>query len=585
MGLKGQFPKGIENCTSLTGLDLSSNNLSGPVPLDISKRLPFVTTLDLSSNDFSGPIPASLANCSYLASVKLDNNQLTGSIPIEFSGLNRLKTFSVSNNRLSGRIPHFSSANATISADNFANNLGLCGPPLDNECIGAPKKSHGAVIIGSAVAGVVVTLLVVSVVVFLLLKLPIISGSKQDIKRNRWAKAPLKMLSFLIFLLSGIIFASLEARKKFGPTFMSGYMVGWGMSMPPSIAFLSIYSRWMSKRKQQHQKNKQQNITGGTMNITKTSLSEEVVTEISLGELMKLTNNFNQANIIGSGRTGTIYKAKLQDGTLLAIKRFQDSEHVERQFKSELMILGKVKHRNLVPLLGFCSAEEQLLIYKYTPNGNLYDLLHPEEANGKAIEWPQRLRIGIGLARGLAWLHYNCDNRIVHRNISSKSILLDENFEPKLSNFGFATLLNLDESHMSSTTFMTCEADMDYVAAEYIQTPVPALKRDVYNFGVVLLELLTGEKPTHVTKVSESFNGGLVEWIAHLLDRNSSPFCAIDKCLIGKGFDGEIIQSLRIACNCVLSSPKERPKMFVVYQTLKAVGQRYDFTDQDDLLI
>lgn len=129
MALKGQFPRGIRNCSSLTGLDLSSNRLSKTIPEDISTLVTFVTSLDLSSNDFTGAIPVSLANCSYLNTIKLDQNKLTGQIPEELTQLQRLKSFSVSNNFLTGRIPTFRSGVA--SADSYANNSGLCGAPLD----------------------------------------------------------------------------------------------------------------------------------------------------------------------------------------------------------------------------------------------------------------------------------------------------------------------------------------------------------------------------------------------------------------------------------------------------------------------
>jgi Leucine-rich repeat (LRR) protein len=130
MGLKGQFPRGLENCSSLTGLDLSNNKLFGNIPQDISTILKFVTTLDLSSNNFSGQIPVSLSNCSYLNVLKLDHNRLSGQIPAELGLLGRIKTFSVANNLLTGPVPRFSNA-SNITADSYANNPGLCGAPLE----------------------------------------------------------------------------------------------------------------------------------------------------------------------------------------------------------------------------------------------------------------------------------------------------------------------------------------------------------------------------------------------------------------------------------------------------------------------
>ncbi|XP_010251401.1 PREDICTED: probably inactive leucine-rich repeat receptor-like protein kinase At5g48380 [Nelumbo nucifera] len=510
MGLKGQFPKGVENCTTLTGLDLSNNNLSGPIPLDVSKMIIYATTLDLSSNRFSGQIPVSLSNCTYLNTLKLENNQLTGEIPPQFILLNRLKTFSVADNQLSGPIPTF--VNTTFPSDSFANNPALCGEPLGSKCTAPAKKSHGAVIIGSAVAGVVVTLLVVGVALYFWMRTVSIRKKEEDLEGNKWAK----------------------------------------------------------------------NIKG-TKGI-KVSMFERSVCKMRLSDLMKSTNNFHKDNIIGSGRTGTLYKALLLDGSSLMVKRLQDTQHSEKQFISEMNTLGSVKHRNLVSLLGFCMAKkERLLVYKYMPNGCLHDRLHFVEVEAKSMEWPLRLRIGIGAARGLAWLHHNCNPRILHRNISSKCILLDEDFEPKISNFGLARLMNPVDTHLS--TFVNGDfGDLGYVAPEYARTLVATPKGDVYSFGIVLLELVTGERPTHVANAPEGFKGNLAEWVTKL-SSDSRLQDAIDKSLVGKDIDGELLQFLRVACNCVLPTPKERPTMFEVYQLLRAIGERYNFTVDDEILV
>ncbi|ERM95657.1 hypothetical protein AMTRI_Chr08g165530 [Amborella trichopoda] len=132
LGLQGQFPQGLENCTSMTGLDLSNNDLSGNLPSDISQKIPMVTSVDFSSNKFSGQIPASLANCTYLNIIKLSENQFSGEIPAQLGGLPRLKTFQVSSNRLNGPIP---SVFRSLPPDSFANNPRLCGPPLSVACV------------------------------------------------------------------------------------------------------------------------------------------------------------------------------------------------------------------------------------------------------------------------------------------------------------------------------------------------------------------------------------------------------------------------------------------------------------------
>lgn len=317
----------------------------------------------------------------------------------------------------------------------------------------------------------------------------------------------------------------------------------------------------------------------------KVSMFEKSISKMKLGDLMKASNNFHKDNIIGSGRTGTMYKAVLDDGTPLMVKRLQESQHSEKEFLSEMATLGNIEHRNLVPLLGFCVAKkERLLVYKYMPNGTLHDQLHPMDADGaKIMEWPTRLKIGIGAARGLAWLHHNCNPRIIHRNISSKCILLDADFEPKISEFGLARLMNPIDTHLS--TFVNGEfGDLGYVAPEYARTLLATPKGDVYSFGTVLLELVTGERATHIAKAPEEFKGNLVEWIMQLSSQSQLQD-ALDKSLVGKGVNEELFQFLKVACNCVVLTPKERPTMFEVYQLLRAIGEKYNFTVDDEIMM
>lgn len=506
MDLKGQFPDGLENCSSMTSLDLSSNSLSGPIPADISKRLAYVTNLDLSYNSFSGEIPESLANCTYLNTVNLQNNKLTGTIPGQLGGLSRLTDFNVAGNKLSGQIP---SSFSKFAASNFANQE-LCGKPLSGDCT-ANSNSRTGVIAGSAVAGAVITLIVVGVILFIFLRKMPAKKKEKDVEGNKWAK-------------------TIKGEKG-----------------------------------------------------VKVSMFEKSVSKMKLNDLMKATGDFTKENIIATGHSGAMYKATLPDGSFLAIKRLQDTQHSESQFTSEMSTLGSARQRNLVPLLGYCIAKkERLLVYKYMPKGSLYDQLHHESSDRKSLEWPVRLKIAIGAGRGLAWLHHTCNPRILHRNISSKCILLDDDYEPKISDFGLARLMNPIDTHLS--TFVNGEfGDVGYVAPEYSHTLVATPKGDVYSFGVVLLELVTGEEPTHVSNAPENFRGSLVDWITYL-SNNSILQDAVDKSLIGKNNDAELLQVMKVACSCVLSAPKERPTMFEVYQLLRAVGEKYHFSAADDEL-
>ncbi|XP_073263748.1 probably inactive leucine-rich repeat receptor-like protein kinase At5g48380 isoform X2 [Populus alba] len=513
MGLKGRFPLGLTNCTSMTGIDLSSNELFGSIPQNISKIIPYATSLDLSSNNFSGEIPSDLANISFLNVLKLDHNKLTGQIPGQIGFLDRLKTFSVANNLLSGPIP--TSFNSTIlTEENFANNPGLCGMPLSS-CPSISKKTNTGIIAGAAIGGVTIAAIGVAIGMFFYYRrVSMMRKLKKDDdpEGNKWAKG-----------LKGV-------------------------------------------------------------KGIKVSLFEKSVSKMKLSDLLKATNHFHKENIIGTGRTGAVYKAVLEDGTPLMVKRLQDSQHSEKEFVSEMATLGSVKHSNLVPLLGYCVAnKERFLVYKHMPNGTLYDHIHIADESRKPMEWPLRLKIGIRAAKGFAWLHHYCNPRIIHRNVSSKCILLDADFEPKISDFGLARLMNPIDTHLS--TFVNGEfGDLGYVAPEYARTLVATPKGDVYSFGTVLLELVTGERPTHVAKAPESFKGSLVEWITQL-SSNSQLKDAVDKSLAGKGVDNEIFQFLKVACNCVLPTPKERPTMFEVYQLLRAIGEQYHFTTEDEILM
>ncbi|XP_034924105.1 probably inactive leucine-rich repeat receptor-like protein kinase At5g48380 [Populus alba] len=526
MGLKGQFPPGIENCTSLIGLDLSRNELQGPIPSDIYKRLPYITYLDLSYNSFSGEIPSSIANLSLLNVLKLDHNQLKGNIPPQIGLLPRLRNFSVADNLLSGPVPEFVNANSTCGVFcpiggfsssinvNYANNPGLCGGPLD-PCKGHSNEFYSSFRTGFA-AGY--TVFSVSVIVgFLSCCAPWVHVKK----RNK--KITIQTMVMLI----------LRKNRKEADN----------LSSSPSF----------------------ENIQGGGKEI---SMLEKKVPRMSYSDLKDATNNFSENNVIGQGKIGMLYKAALPSGYLFAVKKLHNCRILEEHFVFELKTLGSLRHVNLLQLLGFSiTSKHWLLVYKYMPNGNLYDWLHPMEGQAKIMEWTVRFKVAIGLARGLSWLHQDCSStiRVYHLNISSKCILLDQDFEPKLSNFGEAIIVN------PTTT--------SPLNGEFWDTAFA--KEDVYGFGVVLLELITGVDSSRMTGSSNSL---LNEWISHLLT-SSKIYDAIDKSLVGQGFDDEIFQLLKVACNCVDSIPDRRPTMHQVYKDIRAMRERCGQIDDSEILV
>ncbi|XVF37466.1 hypothetical protein REPUB_Repub20aG0010500 [Reevesia pubescens] len=514
MSLKGQFPRGIENCRGLTGLDLSNNELSGPIPSDISRIFHYGTSLDLSSNRFSGNIPKDISNCSFLNMLILDNNQLTGLIPPELAQLNRIKIFSVADNQLHG--PVLNSSPYNLSEDSYAGNPGLCGFPLE------PCNEN-------------------------------------------------------------------NSRHYFKDSFRSGFLIGYAVSVVSVIStFMSYCFPWMHRnernkllrqfmlnlipntrnnnKENSHQTSKMLHLDPLHESSEETSMLVKLVSRMSYADLVEATNNFCSDKIIGFGQMGTTYKATLSNGWLLAVKRLFDTQKFDEHFITELKTLGRLRHDNLVPLLGFCiESKEKRLVYRYMSNGNLYDWLHPAEGVAKIIDWPLRVKIACGIARGLVWLHQNCNFRVIHLDICSKCILLDQNFEPKISNFGEAMLMKSNNADCSSSFYMNSEFwELSFV------------KEDVYRFGILLIELITGKDPSQLTNSSNTADHEtLSKWVNIDLSTSSNFYHVIDKSLIGKGFDLEIFQILRVACNCVQPSPDRRPAMLEVHKTISAVGKKY----------
>ncbi|XP_062088647.1 probably inactive leucine-rich repeat receptor-like protein kinase At5g48380 [Humulus lupulus] len=536
MGLKGTFPRGLGYCKSLAGLDLSNNKLFGTLPSDISKLLGFVTTLDLSFNNFSGGIPKSLANCSYLNVVKLDHNRLTGNIPEGLLLLRRLKEFNVSNNLLSGKVPYFESK--FIIAQSYANNSQFCGVPLE-PCLFYKHYlyRHYLNSVTPFKFGFGIGYLVTAIAVFLSLSLS-------------WLQV--KMITKCMVLSVGEKFHN---RKQ-----------DYQLLHFPTLKHQKLYTHYRMLRTY-------------LQSLKHISQLEKMVNRMSFLELCKATNNFSMANVIGRGNTGTMYKATLPNGWFLAVKRIEDSPRNESLFVSELLALARMKHDNLTPLLGFCMVEnERLLVYKHMSNGNLHDCLHPVEGNAKILPWPLRVKIGMGIARGLAWLHHKCIFQMVHRKISSSCVLLDRYYEPKISNFGHTII-----SNYGGVMFVYPNENDSGLLVNSGVWESDFVKKDVYDCGAVLLELITGKEAG--SGCVTNLHNTLVEWISHVSNSSDIFNDAIDKTLNGEGFDGEILDVLRIAKDCVHPVPCKRPTMLQVYERMSNIGLRYGIPCDFGLLL
>ncbi|KAJ6356642.1 hypothetical protein OIU78_004694 [Salix suchowensis] len=282
--------------------------------------------------------------------------------------------------------------------------------------------------------------------------------------------------------------------------------------------------------------------------------SKENYKDLSLEDLLKSTNNFDQENIIGCGGFGLVYRAALPDGRKLAIKRLSgDTGQMDREFRAEVEALSRAQHPNLVHLQGYgMFKNDKLLVYPYMENGSLDYWLHEKLDGPSSLDWDSRLTIAQGAARGLAYLHQACEPHILHRDIKSSNILLDKNFKAYLADFGLARLILPYDTHVTTDLVGT----LGYIPPEYGQAAVATYKGDVYSFGVVLLELLTGRRPMDMCKPKGSRD--LISWVIQMKKENRESE-VFDPIIYDKQNDKELLRVLEIACLCLSEHPKLRP--------------------------
>ncbi|KAG2591165.1 receptor-like serine/threonine-protein kinase ALE2 isoform X2 [Panicum virgatum] len=288
----------------------------------------------------------------------------------------------------------------------------------------------------------------------------------------------------------------------------------------------------------------------------------------SLAEMEKATHGFDESRIIGEGGFGRVYEGILEDGERVAIKVLKrDDQQGTREFLAEVEMLSRLHHRNLVKLIGICTeGHSRCLVYELVPNGSVESHLHGSDKGAARLDWDARLRIALGAARALAYLHEDSSPRVIHRDFKSSNILLEYDFTPKVSDFGLAkTALGEGNEHISTRVMGT----FGYVAPEYAMTGHLLVKSDVYSYGVVLLELLTGRKPVDMSRPPGQEN--LVAWASSLLTSRGGLESIIDPSL-GRSIPFDSIAKVAaIASMCVQPEVDQRPFMGEVVQALKLV--------------
>ncbi|ONK66671.1 uncharacterized protein A4U43_C06F10770 [Asparagus officinalis] len=322
------------------------------------------------------------------------------------------------------------------------------------------------------------------------------------------------------------------------------------------IISVLLYKRWARKRRFV-----EESLSGGKIVMFRSTITQSLSSKAFMKKTMKLTNK----DIIGSGGYGTVYRLVIDESLTFAVKRLNKG-HIERDrgFERELNTMGDIKHRNIVTLHGYYVAPQfNLLIYELMPNGSLDGFLHRKWSDEKPLDWQTRYKIALGSARGIAYLHHDCIPHIIHRDIKSSNILLDQNMEARVSDFGLATLMEPEQTHVSTIVAGT----FGYLAPEYFDTGKATTKGDVYSFGVVLLELLTGKRPTDESFIEEGTK--LVTWVKGVVEDKREEN-AIDRNLVLFPVD-EVKKVFAVAEKCLEPDPSKRPDMAGVVKMLEEI--------------
>ncbi|ONK70348.1 uncharacterized protein A4U43_C05F32800 [Asparagus officinalis] len=284
----------------------------------------------------------------------------------------------------------------------------------------------------------------------------------------------------------------------------------------------------------------------------------------SLKELHSATNNFNYDNKLGEGGFGSVYWGQLWDGSQIAVKRLKVwSNKAEMEFAVEVEILGRVRHKNLLSLRGFCAeGQERLIVYDYMPNLSLLSHLHGQHSAECLLDWPKRMNIAIGSAEGVAYLHHHATPHIIHRDVKASNVLLDSDFQARVADFGFAKLIPDGATHVTTRV----KGTLGYLAPEYAMFGKASESCDVYSFGILLLELASGKKP--IEKRSPTLKRTITDWALPLAQERKFEEMADPK-LDGVFIREELKRMVIVALVCSQNEPEKRPTMLEVVELLK----------------
>ncbi|XP_050385870.1 probable leucine-rich repeat receptor-like protein kinase IMK3 [Argentina anserina] len=522
--LSGNIPNELGTLSNLRILDLSSNVFKGSLPASIG-RLQNLAILDLSRNQIQGPIPNILGNISSLAQLDFSLNNLSGAIPASLADLPHLGFLNVSYNNLSGSVPTLLSQKFNESS--FVGNIQLCGYSASTTC---PSEAPSQSVVAPA----------------------------PEVARRRRRRLSTKdriliaaaALLVVLFLLCCILLCCL-IRKRDASKSKDGGPAGAGAARTEkgiAVGGGEIESGGEAGGKLVH--------FDGPMAFT-------------ADDLLCAT-----AEIMGKSTFGTVYKATLEDGSEVAVKRLREKiTKGQREFETEVNILGKIRHRNLLAMRAYYLGPkgEKLLVFDYMPKGSLAAFLHARGPD-TPIDWPTRMRIAKGMARGLSYLHSN--ENIIHGNLTSSNVLLDEQTDSKIADYGLSKLMT---AAANSNVIATAGA-LGYRAPELSKLKKANTKTDVYSLGVIILELLTGKSP------GEPMNGlDLPQWVASIVKEEwTNEVFDLELMRDASVIGDELLNTLKLALHCVDPSPSARPEVLQVLQQLEEIRPETAASSADD---
>lgn len=558
VGLMGPIPSGIlGNLTQLRTLSLRFNALTGTIPADLGSCVE-LRNIYLQDNHFTGEIPPSIFSLSNLVRLNFAANNLSGQISADFNKLDRLATLYLEQNRFTGSIPDlnlpelvqfnvsFNQLNGSIpvklrsnQASSFTGNS-LCGGPMV-ACPGeeSPSSKSKKKLSGGAIAGIAIGS---AAAVLLILAILLIFCRKKATQKTRSVEtpAPTKQIEEET--------AAEEANSK-SVTGNGDGAVAISMAV-------------------------EKKVDGGDMGGNS---SKKLVFFGNGGRVFDLEDLLRaSAEVLGKGTFGTAYKAVLEGGAVVAVKRLKDVGVPEREFREKIEAVGSMNHENLVPLWAYYfSKDEKLLVYDYMPMGSLSALLHGNRGAGRTpLNWDTRSSIALSAARGIEYLHRQGPN-VSHGNIKSSNILLTKNYDARVSDFGLA--------HLVGPT-STPNRIAGYRAPEVTDARRVSQKADVYSFGVLLLELLTGKAPTHSLLNEEGVD--LPRWVQSVVREEWTAEVFDLELLRYQNIEEEMVQLLQLAIDCTAQYPDKRPSMSEVVQRIEELSRmsQQDDPDQNNII-